>query len=420
MHLVLCQFDESRHLLERWLWIHQNSDDVTLVTSETSLLLATKLKEQFESIKDVVILEEHHHKIEGTTRLTNLVNSTGTRKIILPISLKNGKLRFVENTFIPLLAPIFPIVRKLWLFGLREFEIFNLNGSQTLTVPNLLDSFVDIHRGSRCFVVGNGPSLNRINMKLLCNEITLGANRCYLGYDKWGFAFSYWGIMDRLQIEEYWSEYQSNIPEETVKFFPFEYLNFLQFGNPCPINHLYSVPDFPQFSNSPEKVYLGYSVTYMLLQIAVMMGCNPVILIGVDHKYPLKKGKNNILTSQQRTSIRRWKILTKMATNLIVPFRASSFYQRLKQTYLAMVGVRKKQDAKYTTKYWNVSDARGPTHFDKSYTTGKRFVAPRPKQANTAFECAAEWANINGIDILNATPESALTAFPMIRYEDLF
>jgi hypothetical protein len=40
--------------------------------------------------------------------------------------------------------------------------------------------------------------------------------------------------------------------------------------------------------------------------------------------------------------------------------------------------------------------------------------------ADRQFDLAARWAEANGVRILNATPNSALNAFPKVRYEDLF
>ncbi len=83
-------------------------------------------------------------------------------------------------------------------------------------------------------------------MTLLKNEITFGSNRCFLGYEKWGFDFTYWGVMDRLQVEEYGTEYEDNVPAHTLKFFPFE------FENACPINFSYDGKTPYKFSGSPD------------------------------------------------------------------------------------------------------------------------------------------------------------------------
>ncbi len=185
--------------------------------------------------------------------------------------------------------------------------------------------------------------------------------------------------MDRLQIEEYAHEYEDNIPADTVKFYPFEYLPLFNFEQSCPVNHLYRVKDFPQFSNDCKELYLGYSITYMHLQIASIMGCNPIILIGADHRYNLKPNPKSEEKQPKK------------------PLRGN---QR--------------------TDLWTTANTKADTHFDKRYTKNKRFVPPRPEMMEKAFACATQWAEENGVEILNATPGTALKTFPSVTYENLF
>ncbi|MGD2078642.1 MAG: DUF115 domain-containing protein, partial [Chloroflexota bacterium] len=312
--------------------------------------------------------------------------------------------------------------RRLWKAGIREFEVFGLSGSRSYRVPHLLDEFVNIHKGQRCFVVGNGPSLNELDMGLIKDEISLGANRCYLGYEKWGFSFTYWGIVDRLQIELYATEYEDHIPEETVKFFPFQYLPVLRFENACPINHFYKVLDFPQFSDEPDRVYVGNTVTYMLLQIAAVMGCNPIILIGVDHRYPLNgqvvPGENS------RVKGNWWLKRIRQSKWLRDRFRGTLIYDFVRWRRDASRVSKKESspvDSIQSSRVWTRNDAQSATHFDDRYTgQNRQFVPPRPEKAEVAFRCAADWADRNGIEILNATPNSALDTFPFVAFESLF
>ena len=46
----------------------------------------------------------------------------------------------------------------------------------------------DTHRGQRCFIIGNGPSLKNTDLALLENEVTFGLNRIYLLFSKMGFC----------------------------------------------------------------------------------------------------------------------------------------------------------------------------------------------------------------------------------------
>lgn len=233
-----------------------------------------------------------------------------------------------------------------------------------------LAKFERVHAGRRCFVVGNGPSLNQIDMGRLRDEITFGSNRIYLGFDRWGFAFNYWAVQDETQIRQSAGEYVERVPAKTVKFIPTAFLHLFdldRFAPTCPVPlELHPVP-YPQFSASKAIQYNGWTVTYLLLQLAVIMGCNPIILVGVDHSYNIG------------------------AKELVAPNR------------------------------WK--DQNSNTHFDPGYaapTPDHLWNAPNYEFMDAAFACAAQWSARSGVKILNATPGSKLEAFEKIEFGTLF
>ena len=59
----------------------------------------------------------------------------------------------------------------------------------------------DIHRGQRCFIIGNGPSLRNTDLSRLRAEYTIGMNRIYLAFPEWGFQTSYYlSVNDLVKI----------------------------------------------------------------------------------------------------------------------------------------------------------------------------------------------------------------------------
>ena len=54
-----------------------------------------------------------------------------------------------------------------------------------------LRKYKDIHKGDRCFIVANGPSLKKMDLSLLESEYTIGMNRIYLLNDINGFLLNY-------------------------------------------------------------------------------------------------------------------------------------------------------------------------------------------------------------------------------------
>lgn len=305
----------------------------------------------------------------------------------------------------PAVAPHYELLRQLWHWGFREAVFVDHGGETMLPMPHLLDGLHNRHRGERCFVVGNGPSLNAIDMTRLKEEITLGSNRCYLGYDSWGFPFTYWGVYDQFQIEEYHRDYEAQVPAETVKFFPAEYGSVLRVAQGCPVNSVWPDPRPRAFSDDPAQVYRGFTVTYMLLQIAAIMGCDPIILIGADHRYELsRRGYSRVLRSVRRGVARH--------------LRGGRVYDAALAAHRAW----RKGGVAGAPSLWTTADATSPTHFTTHYTDGgkNRFLPPEPEEADRDFACALQWANGSGRRILNATPGSALEVFPKVAFEGLF
>lgn len=231
-----------------------------------------------------------------------------------------------------------------------------------------LTEFVGKHEGERCFIVGNGPSLNKIDMKLLKDEITLGSNRAFVGFKDWGFAYNYWMVQDRILAEQSADDFAQNLPGEVVKFIPYTILKFFKFGrmdNVVPV-HL----DYTQqctFSHDPTALHEGFTVTTGLLQIAAIMGFKKIILVGVDHNYVIPKKSVN-------------------------------------------------EDSKW-------SGAGLSNHFSDEYTNhqqGQVWEMPDIEKMTKAYDSAAAWAVENGIEIVNATPGTKLKSFPTTDYNTLF
>lgn len=291
----------------------------------------------------------------------------------------------------------FDAIRILHALGVRQFRFVGRQAESVSTIPYLLDNFVGCHRGERAFVIGNGPSLRQIDMGKLKNEITFGSNRCFLGYEDWGFAFKYWGISDRLQIEMYKDEYEAGVDRESIKFFPFEYLDFLKVENACPCEIISDVAfgddkwlRFPHFGETPRTLFMSFTVTITLIQIAALMGCNPIILVGVDHNYPIARikrhGKDEAIQNPAMTA----------------PISELSRRSRLGWDF------------------WEGNAATGTTHFTDKYVTNKIFVPPRTPWAETVYDYSRLWGDYNGVEILNATPGSHLDSYRKIDFTKLF
>lgn len=398
MNRFIYLFEQGGWLARRWLAAHGAEAPVTLICDAETKPMAEALRAQHPSVTVV-------HALDAADAA---ITPSSPPRVVLPVSCDMVPLRYNPPVQMPDVAPLYPVIRRLWRAGFREFELFSLAGSRTLAVPHLLDAFRNRHQGRRCFVVGNGPSLNAIDMTRLKDELTLGANRGYLGFPDWGFAFTYWGVYDPLQIEAYHGEYEAQVPPDIVKFFPFQYLPLLDVANGCPVFMDWPRAAARQFADTPETLYVGYSVVYMLLQIAAVMGCDPIVLVGMDHRYHIPR--RNRLSRMVRLA-GKW---------VARHYDHTAWYKAGRAAAREIMKSRATKELP-PSRMWQADDAAGPTHFDARYTQERRrFLMPRPEDAERDYACAAQWAAARGVRILNATPDSALTAFPIVAYDSLF
>lgn len=151
-----------------------------------------------------------------------------------------------------------------------------------------IKSFYNIHKGKDCFIIGNGPSLNKMNLEVLNDYYCFGMNKIYLIWDRVDLQFDYYVAVNSLVIE------QSKKQIKSLKIPAF--LNY---------NHSKEIPDKENIikldsggldgvfqQNMAAYVPEGYTVTYVALQLAFFMGFKNVYLVGMDHNFN-QKGEPN-------------------------------------------------------------------------------------------------------------------------------
>lgn len=144
--------------------------------------------------------------------------------------------------------------------------------------------FKDIHKGKRCFIIGNGPSLSYSDLEILYKhqEICFGVNRIYLSYEHTKWRPSYYVTVDYMVIQNDKAEI-NNL--KGIKFIR----HFYKKIDNCNLNDMYEFrglsyqPGQPQISfDMYEGVYMGNTVIYDAIQIALYMGFSEIYLLGVD------------------------------------------------------------------------------------------------------------------------------------------
>ena len=152
----------------------------------------------------------------------------------------------------------------------------------------------DSHKGERCFIIGNGPSLKQTDLSKLRGEATFGMNRIYLAFPEMGFETTYYVAVNDLVVEQCAPDIQSL---QMPRFVSWRARKWLQPDDQ--LNFLFTTYTGPRFqTNLTGRLWESATVTYVALQTAFYLGFETVILIGVDHNFVTKGAPNTTVTSQ--------------------------------------------------------------------------------------------------------------------------
>ena len=138
----------------------------------------------------------------------------------------------------------------------------------------------DKHRGKRCFVVGNGPSLNQLDLSKLKDEVTIICNLVFR--QELPFKPSYYCQEDKRMLTKFHKEITAYRVPGMQKFFPVAMSKYVAGKDVRLVNFVYGNPNWKFSTKWPREVNWGSSVSYMMLQLAWYLGCSKVYLIGMD------------------------------------------------------------------------------------------------------------------------------------------
>lgn len=163
----------------------------------------------------------------------------------------------------------------------------------TIENKKKLQQYRDIHKGKRCFIIANGPSLKQTDLSLLKDEITIGMNRIYLMKDVNGFVPKYLVVADiDIQLKQFAEEYNKvTVP----RFFHWNTRNLFDKSDSLMFFKESFDPSFQP--DVTLQIGTGKSVTYTCMQLAYYFGCSEVILIGKDHNYNISGTPHSSINS---------------------------------------------------------------------------------------------------------------------------
>lgn len=244
--------------------------------------------------------------------------------------------------------------------------------------------------GNRCFIMGNGPSLNDTPLELLGGEHVWGVNKCHLLYERIAWRPSFFTSVDRRVAPSILPEIRRQVDKlpDTLFFLP-EFL--LEHGCWEPRDNLYF---FHEIGQKPERGPDGYfsevchayvrvpnTVIITCLQLAVYLGFNPIYLIGCDTRFVMppgfSQGEGEVFDPGTGKTVGGYNLVMKAREDI--------------------------------------------NHFDPRYfRPGDPWTAPNIEGQMHAYALVKEKCDALGVSVVNATVGGDLDVFPRIEFHNLF
>ena len=203
---------------------------------------------------------------------------------------------------LPSKAPIYLPTEKIpvedKIRGVEHVIRIYKNDLDDIYRPKLRELRKRFNGSKRCFLIGNGPSLNKTDLEALKGEVTFAVNGFFLKAEELSWHPTFYVVEDHLVAEDrvkWINEFKG-----PIKLFP-AYLGYMFEKSDDTIfyNHRprKSYPHGYDFSMEADKItYTGCTVTFSMMQIAAYLGFEEIYLVGVDASYAIpddaKEGKD--------------------------------------------------------------------------------------------------------------------------------
>lgn len=257
-----------------------------------------------------------------------------------------------------------------------------------------LTPFKDLHAGERCFIMGNGPSLNKMDLSKLEGETVFGCNSIFLLFDRINWRPTYYACVDSRVLPDRAADIDNMLADcpTITAFFPNEVVEHSGEMRRFPTrtilppaegryyfreqqNSLKNLP-YSMFSTDiDDHIVQPYTVTITMLQIAIYMGFSEIYLIGCDTDYTVPK-------------------------------------DTVKE------GVKANGEAGLALTSTHDND---PNHFDPRYFgAGRKWHDPQTDMMIEHHRYARTVGELLGVEIYNATVGGKLEVYPRRDFDSLF
>jgi hypothetical protein len=271
------------------------------------------------------------------------------------------------------------VQRKVAYYESRLRTILSASGCVWWPDDRRIQTYKDVHKGQRAFILGNGPSLTIADLDCLKSEITFASNKIFLSFPDTTWRPTYYVLSDllvaaqngetisKLPLTKFLTNYSRafvNGDKKTIWFNEIAgnyHLNFLEDYDAVD-------PDTVRFSTDATLgLEGGGTVIFNQLQLAYFMGISEIVLLGLDFSFNTKGNA-----------------------------RTATFFDQ------ALVSTGEKN------------------HFHPDYRkAGEVWAVPNMGFQRLSFRRAKEQYAVDGRSIVNGSRATALDVFPRINLDSL-
>lgn len=265
-----------------------------------------------------------------------------------------------EKWIVSLKTKLYPLKKQL-----KKKTALLLFQPQRKENSRKLEALRDIHKGKRCFIVCNGPSLKAEDLNKIqkSGDISFGCNKIDKIFPNTSWRPTYYCVTDEGYQYSLLDEMQ-RIPSKVHFYREESYSTTRKVQHNCiwlNVNGDRNLLDNPRFYEDIRDEVAGIaSVTYVIMQVVVYMGMRELYLIGCDCSYAVEITKDGQIINNGGSS------------------------------------------------YFAGSDAADMKHSNSTW------------EMLTAFEFARKYADEHDIKIYNATRGGKLEAFERVDFDTLF
>lgn len=239
------------------------------------------------------------------------------------------------------------------IYFIQQFES---RGDRLSRSMDFLSGIRNIHKGERIFIIANGPSLEYSDLEKITNEVSIASNFIHLAYEHTTWRPNYVTVSDT----KVWAKMTPEIQKQSRHLILLDCLDSrraaVEHSSVRQLSpHDLQSQQIPLSDDLRRGAFGGHTVTYFNLQLAYHLGATSIVLLGLDHSYRETGWRSRTITAGAESN-----------------------------------------------------------HFHAEYRQAGEVVFRAPLKAMTKyFEFANSFARSNGIKIVNATPATRLSVFPV-------